>query len=275
MSRTSSINLYYKDVGQYSLLSKEEETELGRKARAGGKGSKDAINKLIESNLRLVVKIAQGFQGRGLDIEDLISEGNNGLQTAAQKFDPDKGARFSYYSSFWIRQNIFRAIANNGKLIRIPSNSLDKYAKILSFISDFKNKFNFEPSIEEVSEHFGYSQLRVKEIITAARPPLPLDSKASPDGESKIHDVIPDSKDTPYEASSKGDDYAQLEVALNKLNERESFIVKSRFGLLGEGKKTTLEDLGKTLNITRERVRQIERKALTKLKALTKKRIER
>ena len=270
----SSIGLYYKDVGQYQLLSKEEEKELGQKVQAGGRQAKPAITKLVESNLRLVVKIAQDFQGRGLDIEDLISEVNSGVFTAAKKFDPSKGARFSYYSSFWIRQHIFRAIANSGRMIRIPSNSLDKYSKILSFISDFKNDFNIEPSIDDISNHFGYSKVRIKEIMDAAKSILPLDSKIGPDGEVKIHDVIPDSVLNPEESCSQKDDNIQLDLILNKLSKRESFIIKNRFGI-NKGKKVTLEDLGKKLNITRERVRQIENKALAKLKILARDRIER
>ena len=124
-----AISLYYKDVGEHELLTKEEEIALGKQVRGGGKKAKEAVHKLITSNLRLVVKIAQDFTGRGLPLEDLICEGNFGLHTAAKKFNPEKGARFSYYSSFWIRQNILRAISNYGRLIRIPANSLDKYCK--------------------------------------------------------------------------------------------------------------------------------------------------
>ena len=130
----SSLNLYYKEVGKYSLITTEEERCLAREVRKGGEKATKAINKLVQSNLRLVVKIAQDFQGRGLDIADLISEGNIGLHTAAKKFDPNKGAKFSYYSSFWIKQNILRAISNHARLIRIPVCTLDKYFKIVVFI---------------------------------------------------------------------------------------------------------------------------------------------
>ena len=268
------MGLYYKDVGQYELLSKEEETKLGYKVQAGGEKAKLAVTKLVESNLRLVVKIAQDFRGRGLDIEDLVSEGNSGLFTAAKKFNPDKGARFSYYSSFWIRQHMFRAIANHGRLIRIPSNSLDKYSKILSFVSDFKNKHDAEPSVKEISRGLGFPELRVKEIMYAAKSVLPLDSKLGPEGETKIHDVIPEKKLNPQESCAQDDDNIQLEIILNKLGKRESHIIRNRFGI-EKGKKVTLEDLGKELNITRERVRQIETKALSKLRVLSRGRIER
>tara|TARA_B100000131_G_scaffold318309_1_gene361936 strand:+ start:5077 stop:5904 length:828 start_codon:yes stop_codon:yes gene_type:complete len=270
----SSAALYYKDVGNFKLLSKEEELKLGEQVKRGGEQSRRAVNRLVESNLRLVVKIAQDFQGRGLDLEDLISEGNSGLFTAAKKFDPNKGARFSYYSSFWIRQHIFRAIANNGRLIRIPSNSLDKYSKILSFISEYKKENNEEPSIKLISESLGYAKSRVKEIMVAAKSAVPLDSKVSQEGETRIHDVVPDENLNPEESCAQSDDHSQLEIILSKLNKREAYIVRNRFGM-EDGSRSTLEDLGKELGVTRERVRQIESRALSKLKVLSKGRIER
>ncbi len=268
VKNNSALSLYYKDVGGFELLSKEEESELGKQVKAGGNKSKEAVKKLVESNLRLVVKIAQDFKGRGLDLEDLINEGNQGLMTAAKKFNPEKGARFSYYSSFWIRQNIFRAIANQGRLIRIPSNSLDKFSKILAFISSYKDEFNTRPSMEEIAEHFKYPVARVKQIMVAAESCIPLDSKISPDGEVKIHDIIPDENLNPFESCSQRDDHDKLKSLLNKLSNREVYIIKHRFGL-GDNDKITLEELGKKLNVTRERVRQIEGAALTKLKSLS------
>jgi RNA polymerase sigma factor (sigma-70 family) len=267
---SSAIDLYYKDVGEYGLLSREEETRLGMEVRKGGgeEATRSAVNKLIESNLRLVVKIAQGFQGRGVSIEDLICEGNIGLRTAAKKFDPTKGARFSYYSSFWIRQNILRAISNYGRLIRIPVNSLDKYGKILKYIKKRKEAESEPPTYKQIAKHFKISKKRLSDIMVASNKVLPLDFKISPEGEARIHDVIADEKLTPYESSSRSDDYLMLFSLVDKLPKREAFIIKNRFGIGVD--KQTLESLGQTLSVTRERVRQLETAALEKLKKMAK-----
>ena len=265
----SSLDLYYRDAGKFSLLSREEENRLGNQVRKNGRGKKSAIKKLIESNLRLVAKIAQDFQGRGLDLEDLINEGNIGLCVAAGKFDPSKGAKFSYYASFWIRQGILRAIANQGRLIRIPVNSLDKYFKIITFINKYKKKHSEAPSQERIAKRFRTSEKRIAQIMGATEAVVPLDSKVGDEGESKIHDAIPDGSLTPYEKSRQGEDYKMINLLVSKLPKREGFIIENRFGLNG-CEKVTLENLGRRLNITRERVRQLETSALAKLKNLAK-----
>ena len=269
---SSAISLYYKDVGGYELLSREEEAKLGKDVQNGGIKAKIAVDKLVTSNLRLVVKIAQDFVGRGVDLEDLVCEGNVGLHVAAKKFDPDKGARFSYYSSFWIRQNIMRAISNYGRLIRMPVNSLDKYGKILKYIKEKQENEDKTPSKLEIASHFGISDKRLSEIMVAKDRILPLDSKMSDDGEAKIHDVIPDENLTPYESLGRSDDYKVLATLVGKLPERERYVIENRFGISCE--KSTLEDLGTKLKVTRERVRQIESAALKKLKTMAKDKIE-
>jgi len=264
----SALSLYYKDVGEYTLLLREEETQLGRDVQKGGEKAEAAIHKLITSNLRLVVKIAQDFTGRGVSLEDLICEGNVGLHTAAKKFDPDKGARFSYYSSFWIRQNILRAISNYGRLIRIPVNSLDKYGKISKYIRERKEKDNETPTQSEIAQRFNVSKKRLAEIMTASNKIVPLDSEVSRESDTKIHDFIPDESLTPYESSCKRDDYSMMFSLVDKLPKREKFVIENRFGLRGE--RFTLENLGSKLKVTRERVRQIEVAALIKLKSMVK-----
>ena len=269
---SSAINLYYKDVGEYNLLSKEEEQQLGEDVQGGGLKASLAVNKLVTSNLRLVVKIAQDFVGRGVDLEDLVCEGNVGLHIAAKKFDPSKGARFSYYSSFWIRQNIMRAISNYGRLIRMPVNSLDKYGKILNYIKEKQEQDDKIPSKSEIAAHFGITNKRLSEIMVAKDRILPLDAQMSDDSEAKIHDVVPDETLTPYESSGKKDDHKMLSVLVDKLSERERYVIENRFGIRCE--KSTLEDLGTQLNVTRERVRQIENAALSKLRVMAKGKIE-
>ena len=269
----SCLDLYYKDAGKFSLLTREEEQCLGKRVQSGEKAlAEPAIKKLIESNLRLVAKIAQDFQGRGLDIEDLISEGNVGLCVAAKKYDPSKGAKFSYYASFWIKQGIFRAVANQGRLIRIPVNSLDKYFKIITYINNHQKEHGEKPSQKQISKKFKITIKRVAQIIKAAEPVIPLDAQISKDGGGKIHDVIPDKDLTPYETLSRDEDYKMIGILVNKLPKRESLIIKNRFGLGGVNKKT-LEALGLDLKITRERVRQLETIALNKLKFLAREKI--
>ena len=268
----SAIGLYYKDVGEHALLSREEETQLGWDVQKGGKKAGVAIHKLTTSNLRLVVKIAQDFTGRGVALEDLICEGNVGLYTAAKKFNPAKGARFSYYSSFWIRQNILRAISNYGRLVRIPVNSLDKYGKILKYIRECQEKDNKTPTQSEIASRFNVSKKRLAEIMTASNKVVPLDSEVARGSATKIHDFIPDESLTPYESSCKRDDYSMMFSLVDKLPKREKFVIENRFGLRGE--KFTLENLGSKLKVTRERVRQIETAALIKLKNMAKSKIE-
>jgi RNA polymerase sigma factor (sigma-70 family) len=270
----SAISLYYKDVGEYKLLTREEELKLGEDVQKGGLEAKAAVDKLVTSNLRLVVKIAQDFMGRGVALEDLICEGNVGLHTAATKFNPSKGARFSYYSSFWIRQNILRAISNYGRLVRIPVNSLCKYSKILRYIKERQEKNDETPTKSEIASRFNISKKRLAEIMTASNKVVPLDSEIVRGSGSKIHDVIPDEALTPCESSCKKDDYSMMFSLVDKLPKREKFIIENRFGLGGRGEKVTLENLGIKLKVTRERVRQIEVAALLKLRGMVKGKIE-
>tara|TARA_Y100001938_G_C8027488_1_gene398819 strand:- start:152 stop:967 length:816 start_codon:yes stop_codon:yes gene_type:complete len=263
VNKFSSLDRYYKEAGEYPLLSKEQENQLSKKARSG---DEDAVKELVQSNLRLVVKIAQDFQGRGLDLQDLISEGNIGLCTAARKFDPEKGAKFSYYSSFWIRQNILRAIANTGRLIRVPVCTLDKYFKINSFISSYKKEHSREPSKALVAKKFNLTKKRLMQILESTDHTIPLDAKIGDDGETKLHEVITEEENLRPDVSLDEREKRQTILsALQTLNQREREIIVSRFDLDGRGKKS-LETLGQEYNVTRERVRQIQNKALASLK---------
>jgi RNA polymerase primary sigma factor len=266
-SSYSSLSLYYKEVGEYPLLTAEQEQKLGAN---GSKKTPEDVSTLVRSNLRLVAKIAQDFQGRGLDIEDLISEGNMGLHTGAKKYDANKGAKFSYYASFWIRQNILRAISNHSRLIRIPVCTLDKCFKIINFINKHKKENGETPSHSQLAKRFKVTKKRVAEILEAAEAIVPLDAKVGSEGDTKIHDVISDDiHRSPDESLFKRDDYKMLGHLVSKLPKREGIVIRRRFNLDGEGKQT-LEALGKKLNLTRERVRQIETLALDRLNKMAK-----
>jgi len=260
------------DGTRKKLLTKEEEEGLAKLIKRGGKKGEEAKKTLASHNIGLVVKIAQEYGGMGLDVEDLINEGCIGLIKAAKKFDPSKGAKFSYYSSFWIKQSIRRALSNKGRLIRIPVGALDKYFKISSFIKDYKNEHDSDPSYFLIAKKFKLSVGRVAEIISASESIISLDSNLSEEPDSGDFSEIIEDKSSPDPSLSllSSENIQIVEDLINDLSEREQFIVRRRFGLNGLDKQT-LEKIGIALQITRERVRQIESVALEKLKALAKK----
>tara|TARA_Y100001963_G_scaffold156179_1_gene249124 strand:- start:5938 stop:6783 length:846 start_codon:yes stop_codon:yes gene_type:complete len=271
-SNHKSFDIYCDEISSYDLLSKEEEKLLSDDIKKGGKRKSLAKQKLINHNLRLVVKIAGHYQGMGLDLEDLVSEGNLGIIEAAKRFDFDKGAKFSSYSSFWIKQYIRKALSNKSRTIRVPSSAIERFNEVLKYKRAYEEKNGVEPSLPQIAKRFNTSKARVEAIFDAVLGTISLDSPMN--GEShqgrskKIYEVIPDEPSISPDNMALAMESARLvERALIKsdLTDREKFIVESRFGLKGKDRQT-LEGIGLQLKITRERVRQIEEVALWKIK---------
>lgn len=257
------VRMYLKEIGGFPLIDKETEKELSKKALLGDESAK---NKLIESNLRLVVSIAKRYVGKGISFLDLIQEGNIGLIKALDKFDPSMGFKFSTYSTWWIRQNITRAIADQARTIRIPvhmTENLNKCKKISRLLTQ---ELGREPTVEELSERVGLPVEKVKEILKSGQDPISLDTPVGEEEDTHISDFIEDdSSPTPDQAVSNTMLKEQLEKALHTLTPREEMVIKLRFGFV-DGRPRTLEEVGSAFNITRERIRQIESRALRKLK---------
>ncbi|HPF31152.1 MAG TPA: RNA polymerase sigma factor RpoD [Candidatus Saccharibacteria bacterium] len=261
-----SVRLYLREIGKIPLLNSEEELELAQKVVAGDKRAKD---KMAEANMRLVVSIAKRYSGRGLDFLDLIQEGNTGLLRAVEKFDPDKGFKFSTYATWWIRQAITRAIADQARTIRIPVHMVETINKLLRTQRRMTQELNREPTIEELANELEMEPAKVEYVIKIKQDITSLDAGVGRDGEdedSVLGDFIEDNEsDTPEESATSQLLKEQVQSVLSTLSDREQKIVKMRFGLEG-GKSHTLEEVGREFAVTRERIRQIEAKALTKLR---------
>ena len=261
-----SVRLYLREIGKIPLLSAEEELELAQKVKSGDKRAKD---KMAEANMRLVVSIAKRYSGRGLDFLDLIQEGNTGLLRAVEKFDPDKGFKFSTYATWWIRQAITRAIADQARTIRIPVHMVETINKLLRTQRRMTQELNREPTIEELAKELEMEPEKVEYVIKIKQDITSLDAGVGRDGEdedSVLGDFIEDEDGaTPEESATNQLLKEQVQAVLSTLSEREQKIVKMRFGLEG-GKSHTLEEVGKEFGVTRERIRQIEAKALEKIR---------
>lgn len=255
------VSLYLKDIRKYNILTKEEEQSLLRKAKSG---DGEAKQKLILSNLRLVVNIAKSYTNKGLGFIDLISEGNFGLIHAIDKFDPDKGYRFSTYAVWWIKQAVTKAIISKGREIRIPSYKHDILNKVNKFIMGHITKNSSYPSIEAISEGTGLSEKKIQKVMLEFQDMLSLNAAIGDD--IYLEDTISQDEDESLE-NQVLDQIAKEEInkILNQLKPREKEILTLRYGLSG-GKIHTLEEVGKQFDITRERVRQIEKKTLEKLR---------
>ena len=261
-----SVRLYLREIGKIPLLNAEEELALAQKVKAGDKKAKD---KMAEANMRLVVSIAKRYSGRGLDFLDLIQEGNTGLLRAVEKFDPDKGFKFSTYATWWIRQAITRAIADQARTIRIPVHMVETINKLLRTQRRMTQELNREPSIDELAKELEMEPEKVEYVMKIKQDITSLDAGVGRDGEdedSVLGDFIED------EDGQKPEDSAtnqllkeQVQAVLSTLSEREQKIIKMRFGL-ESGKSHTLEEVGQEFAVTRERIRQIEAKALAKLR---------
>ena len=257
------VKMYLKDIGKVPLLSAEEEIELAKRMEAGDEMAK---KKLAESNLRLVVSIAKRYVGRGMLFLDLIHEGNLGLLKAVEKFDYRKGYKFSTYATWWIRQAITRAIADQARTIRIPVHMVETINKVTRVSRDLLQKLGREPLPEEVGEVMGLPKERVQEIMKIAQEPVSLETPIGEEEDSHLGDFIQDeSIPTPVEATNQTLLHEQLDEVVSTLTEREQRVIKLRFGW-DDGRPRTLEEVGKEFNVTRERIRQIEAKALRKLR---------
>ncbi len=257
------VKMYLKDIGKVPLLSAEEEIELAKRMEAGDESAK---KKLAESNLRLVVSIAKRYVGRGMLFLDLIQEGNLGLLKAVEKFDYRKGYKFSTYATWWIRQAITRAIADQARTIRIPVHMVETINKVTRVSRDLLQKLGREPLPEEVGEVMGLPKERVQEIMKIAQEPVSLETPIGEEEDSHLGDFIQDeSIPTPVEATNQTLLHEQLDEVVSTLTEREQRVIKLRFGW-DDGRPRTLEEVGKEFNVTRERIRQIEAKALRKLR---------
>lgn len=262
-----SVRLYLREIGKIPLLSADEELELAQKVVAGDKRAKD---KMAEANMRLVVSIAKRYSGRGLDFLDLIQEGNTGLLRAVEKFDPDKGFKFSTYATWWIRQAITRAIADQARTIRIPVHMVETINKLLRTQRRMTQELNREPTIEELAKELEMEPEKVEYVIKIKQDIHSLDAGVGRDGdddsESVLGDFIEDEDAaSPEESAASQLLKEQVSGILGALTEREQKIIKMRFGL-DDGKNHTLEEVGQEFAVTRERIRQIEAKALAKLR---------
>jgi RNA polymerase primary sigma factor len=259
-----SVRLYLREIGKIPLLTAEEELALAQKVVAGDKRAKD---KMAEANMRLVVSIAKRYVGRGLDLLDLIQEGNTGLLRAVEKFDPDKGFKFSTYATWWIRQAITRAIADQARTIRIPVHMVETINKLLRTQRRLTQDLNREPTNEEIAAEMEMDVEKVEHIMKIKQDISSLDASVRDDEEdSVLGDFIEDEDTVTPEESATGQLLKeQVKGLLGSLSEREQKILRLRFGL-EDGKNHTLEEVGQEFSVTRERIRQIEAKALAKLK---------
>ena len=253
------IKAYLKSIGNHPRLTLEEEQELSRRAKTG---DKTAVNKLVESNLLLVVSIAKKYYGCGLPLLDLIQEGNIGLITAANKYDGEKGFRFSTYATYWIRQAISRALGEQSRTIRIPANMIDLLNKIKKVTVELTQSLNRQPTDEELAEKLGVEVDKVQAALDIAQVSSSLDTPIDDEGETSMGDLIADTK-----ASNVGDDLIKeansqiIEGVLSTLSNREAEIIRMRFGI-GRDRPMTLEEVGTHYGLSRERIRQVETKAL-------------
>ena len=260
------VKVYLKEIGRVPLLTPEEEIDLALKIQAGGPDGEKAKQRLSEANLRLVVSIAKRYVGRGMQFLDLIQEGNLGLIKAVEKFDHTKGFKFSTYATWWIRQAITRAIADQARTIRIPVHMVETINKVKKVSSQLLHEMGHDPSAEEIAERLEMPVDKVREIMRVAQEPVSLETPIGEEEDSHLGDFIPDDDaPIPAEAASQTLLKEQLADVLKTLTPREEKVLRLRFGL-EDGRPRTLEEVGKEFNVTRERIRQIEAKALRKLR---------
>lgn len=265
----SGFQQYLRDIAQFPLLTREDEVKLARRIR---RGDQEARAIMVRSNLRLVVKIARDYANYGLPLLDLISEGNIGLMKAVERFDPAKGGKLSTYAAWWIKQSIKRALANQGKTIRLPVHLVDKISKIRRVSTQMTEDLGREPTDDELAEEIGLSAVKVTALKAAAVRPTSLDAPIGEDDSTEFGEIVGDAEaQDPFEMLRDKDLRDEVGDLLDLLDDRERRIINSRFGLDGS-KPKTLEEVGEKFGVTRERIRQLQNIALRKLrKGLSKK----
>ena len=262
-STDDPVRMYLKEIGKVPLLTADEEQELARRM---AEGDEEAKRRMAEANLRLVVSIAKRYVGRGMLFLDLIQEGNLGLIKAVDKFDYTKGYKFSTYATWWIRQAITRAIADQARTIRIPVHMVETINKVIRVSRQLLQELGHDPSAEEIAEEMGMAVDKVRDILKIAQEPVSLETPIGEEEDSHLGDFIPDEDASePSEAASFSLLKEQLMTVLDTLTPREKKVLELRFGIV-DGRTRTLEEVGKEFNVTRERIRQIEAKALRKLR---------
>ena len=262
-STDDPVRMYLKEIGKVPLLTADEEVELATKM---SEGDEEAKRRMAEANLRLVVSIAKRYVGRGMLFLDLIQEGNLGLKKAVEKFDYTKGYKFSTYATWWIRQAITRAIADQARTIRIPVHMVETINKVIRVSRQLLQELGHDPSAEEIAKEMGMPVEKVRDILKIAQEPVSLETPIGEEEDSHLGDFIPDEDASePSEAASFSLLKEQLMEVLDTLTPREKKVLELRFGIV-DGRTRTLEEVGKEFNVTRERIRQIEAKALRKLR---------
>ncbi len=260
---TDPVRMYLKEIGKIPLLSAEEELELAKKISEGDESAK---KRMVEANLRLVVSVAKHYLGRGMQLLDLIQEGNMGLLKAVEKFDYTKGYKFSTYATWWIRQSITRAVADQARTIRIPVHMVETINRVSRTSRALVQELGREPTLSEISRTLGISEEKIAEVMKIAQDPVSLETPVGEEDDSHLGDFIPDGEVAePAESASYNMLRQQLTEVMQTLSPRENKVLRLRFGL-EDGRAHTLEEVGKEFDVTRERVRQIEAKALRKLR---------
>jgi RNA polymerase primary sigma factor len=257
------LELYLRDVGRVKLLTPQEEIDLAERIK---NGEREARDQMIKSNLRLVITMARAYEGLGLPLLDLISEGNIGLMRAVDRFDPSKGAKFGYYGAFWIKQAIIKALAGQSKLMRLPTHVVDKLRRVRRAESRLEEDLGREPTGDELASEVGMSSLRVNQMRMAALRPTSLDAEIEGGETGNYAEIVPDEEaESPYEKLEDKALTAMVQEMLQSLDEREQVILRLRFGLEGESPKT-LQETGGELGVSSERVRQLQKSAIEKLR---------
>ena len=260
---TDPVRMYLKEIGKIPLLSAEEELELAKQI---SEGSEEAKKRMVEANLRLVVSVAKHYLGRGMQLLDLVQEGNMGLLKAVEKFDYTKGYKFSTYATWWIRQSITRAVADQARTIRIPVHMVETINRVSRTSRSLVQELGREPTLSEISQQLGIAEEKIAEVMKIAQDPVSLETPVGEEDDSHLGDFIPDSEVTePAESASYNMLRQQLNEVMQTLSPRECKVLRLRFGL-EDGRAHTLEEVGREFDVTRERVRQIEAKALRKLR---------
>lgn len=265
----NSVQLYFQQINRIPLLTQEEEVSLAKRSLTG---DTEASKRLVEANLRLVVSIAKHYHSSTLSFMDLVQEGNIGLCRAAEKFDYTKGYRFSTYATWWVRQTITRALADQDRVIRIPTNLVEYHNKMSKIIAQYQTEYGTAPSIEELMEETGWTKERVSTLLDLTMSTASLETPVGDEEEATMGDLIPDNTYNPVAEAMREADKQVILSVLNTLTEKERDVMTLRFGI-GTDNPLTLEEVGEKYNVTRERIRQIENRALKKLRHPSRSRV--